>query len=71
MILTNTRTSRRRSTCKTRKPKKSIDFFKDDKIAHMIYEHFRIAGTNESGLELSDLANITLREDDVQGCDTK
>ena len=37
----------------------------------MIYEHFRIAGTNESGLELSDLANITLREDDVQGFDTK
>ena len=34
----------------------------------MIYEHFRIAGTNESVLELSDLANIG---DDVQGFDTK
>ena len=32
----------------------------------MIYEHF--AGTNESVLELSDLANIG---DDVQGFDTK
>ena len=37
----------------------------------MIYEHFRIAGTSESGLELSDLSNTTLRGDDVQGVDTK
>ena len=37
----------------------------------MIYEQFRIAGTSESGLELSDLANITLGGDDVQGFDTK
>ena len=37
----------------------------------MIYEHFRITGTNETILEFSDLMNVTLGEDDVQGFDTE
>ena len=50
---------------------------KDDRIlsgrqiAHMIYEHFRITATTESFLELSDPVSVTLRENDVQGFDTK
>ena len=37
----------------------------------MTYEHFRFTGTNESILDFSDLMNVTLRGDDVQGFDTK
>ena len=37
----------------------------------MIYEHFRVTGTNESILDFSDLVSVTLRGDDVQGFDTK
>ena len=33
----------------------------------MFHERFRIAGTNETVLEFSDLMNVTLRGDDVQG----
>ena len=37
----------------------------------MIFEYFRITGTNESILEFSDVMSMTLRGDDVQGIDTK
>ena len=37
----------------------------------MIYEYFRITGTIESALDFSDLMNVTLRGDGVQGFDTK
>ena len=46
-------------------------FLRGRQIAHMMYELFRIAGTNESVLEFVDLVNITLRGDDVQGFDSK
>ena len=43
----------------------------DRQSGRMICEHFRIAGTNETLQEISDLMNITLRGDDVQGFGTK
>ena len=40
-------------------------------ITHMLYQHFRITGTNESVLEVSDFVSFILRGEDVQGFDTK
>ena len=37
----------------------------------MIYEHFRVTVSHGTILELSDLVNITLKGDNVQGFDAK
>ena len=37
----------------------------------MIYEHFRVTVHHGTILELSDLVNITLKGDNVQGFDAK
>ena len=46
-------------------------FLRGRQVAHMISEHVRVTGTNESILEFSDLMSVTLRGDDVQGFDSK
>ena len=53
------------------KPKNTIDFFEEDKMAHMIYKHFSFPCTDETIFEFSDLVRVTLRGDDVQGFVTK
>ena len=45
-------------------------FLRGRQIAHMIYESFRVTGTHESILDFSDLTNVTLRGDDIQGFHT-
>ena len=40
-------------------------------IAKMIYEYFQVTGTHEYILDFSHLMSVTLRGDDVQGCDTR
>ena len=51
--------------------KKNNRFLRGRQIAYMIYEHFRVTGTNESILDFCDLMSVTLREDDVPGFDIK
>ena len=51
--------------------KKENRFFRERQIEFMIYEHFRVTGTNECILDFSDFTSVTLRGDDVQGFDTK
>ena len=37
----------------------------------MIYDYFRVTGTHETILDITDLMGIMLRQDDLQGSDTK
>ena len=56
----------------SKKPRKQTDFIEDGKSdACMIHEYFRARGNHESVLDISDLINVTLRGNDVQGVDTR
>ena len=47
------------------------DSFVGDKIAFMIYEHFRATGAYEAVQGLSNLFSISLQNDDVQDFDVR
>ena len=62
----------KRSSWKAESPKSWLGWvLRGRKIAHKIYEYFRVAGTRESILDFTDLMNVTLRGDDVGGKETK
>ena len=47
------------------KAHKDDRFLRGRHVAHMIHEHFRLVGSSENSLELSDVVNVTFRGDDV------
>ena len=46
-------------------------FLKGRQIANMIHDYFKISGTGEALLEFNDLLRVQLKNDNVQGFDTK
>ena len=69
-ILTNMNL-KKKSSWKSRKPRKLDDFFEDDKSHTRFTNSSVFLGTIESILDFTDLMNVTLRGHDVQGPDTK
>ena len=53
------------------KAQKQDRFFRGRQIAYLIYEYFRVTGTNDSVENYADLFTISLRNDDIQEFDSK
>ena len=46
-------------------------FLSGGRIAYQIYDYFKISGTGEVLVEFHDLLRVQLKNDNVQGFDTK
>ena len=53
------------------KAQKIRRFLRGRQIAHLIYEYFRVTGTNDSVENYADLFTVVLRNDDTQEFDSK
>ena len=49
----------------------TTDSSKEDKFANRVYDNFKISGTGEALSDFNDLPRVQLKNDDVQGLDTK
>ena len=57
---------KRRVSLEERKAQKQDRFFRRRQIDYMIYEYFRVTGTDDSVENYADLFTISLRNDDIQ-----
>ena len=62
---------RRRISLEEQKAPKEERFLRGRKIAYLIYEQFRVTGTDDSVENYTDLFTIVLRNDDIQEFDSK
>ena len=61
----------RRISLEEQKAQKQDRFLRGRQIAHLIYEYFRVTGTNDSVENYTDLITIGLRNDNIQELDSK
>ena len=62
---------KRRISLEEQKAQKEDRFLRGRQIAHLIYEQFRVTGTDNSVENYTDLFTIALRNDDIQEFDSK
>ena len=62
---------KRRVSLEEQKAQKQDRFLRGRQIAYLIYEYFRVTGTNDSVENYADLFTIGLRNDDIQEFDSK
>ena len=62
---------KRRISLEEHKAQKQDRSFRGRQIAYLIYEQFRVTGTDSSVENYTDLFTIALRNDDVQEFDTR
>ena len=62
---------KRRISLEEQKAQKEDRFLRGIQIAHLIYEQFRVTGTDDSVENYTDLFIIALRNDDIQEFDSK
>ena len=63
--------SKRRFSLEEQKAQKQDRFLRGRQIAYLIYDHFRVTGSHDSVENYTDLSTIDLRNDDIQGFDSK
>ena len=61
----------RRISLEEQKAQKQDRFLRGRQIAYLIYEYFRVTGANDSVENFADLFTIGLRNDDIEGFDSK
>ena len=62
---------KRKISLEEQKAQKEDFFFRGRQIAYLIYEQFRVTGTDDSVENYTDLFTISLRNDDIQEFDSK
>ena len=62
---------KRRISLEEQKAQKQDRFLRDRQIAYLVYEYFRVTGANDSVENYADLFTTSLRNDDIQGFDSK
>ena len=62
---------KRRISLEEQKAQKQDCFLRGRQIAYLIYEQFRVTGTDDSVENYTDLFTIVLRNDDIQEFDSK
>ena len=62
---------KRRISLEEQKAQKEDRFLRGRQIAYLIYEYFRVTGTNDSVENYADLYTVGLRNDDIQEFDSK
>ena len=62
---------KRKISLEEQKAQKEDRFLRGRQIAHLIYDHFRVTGTDDSVENYTDLFTIALRNDDIQEFDSK
>ena len=62
---------KRRISLEEQKAQKQDRFLRGRQIAYLIYENFRVIGTQDSVENYADLFTISLRNDDIQEFDSK
>ena len=62
---------KRRVSLEEMKSQTEYRFFRGRQIAYLIYEYFRVTGTNDSVENYADLFTISLRNDAIQEFDSK
>ena len=62
---------KRRISLEEQKAQKQDRFLRGRQIAYLIYEYFRVTGSNDSVENYADLFTISLRNDDIQEFDSK
>ena len=62
---------KRRISLEDQEAQKQDRFLRGRQIAHLIYEYFRVTGTDDSVENYTDLFTIALRNDDIQEFDSK
>ena len=61
----------RRISLEEQKAQKEDRFLRGRRIAHLIYEQFRVTRANDSVENYADLFTISLRNDDIQEFDSE
>ena len=61
----------RRISLEQQKAQKEDRFLRGRQIAYLIYDHFRVTGTDDSVENYTDLFTVVLRNDDIQEFDSK
>ena len=62
---------KRRISLEEQKAQKEDRFLRGRQITYLIYEYFRVTGTNDSVENCADLFTVGLRNDDIQEFDSK
>ena len=62
---------KRKISLEEQKAQKEDRFLRGRQIAYLIYEHFRVTGTDSSVENYTDLFTVVLRNDDIQEFDSK
>ena len=62
---------KRRISLEEQKVQKEDRFLRGRQIAYLIYDHFRVTGTDNSVENYTDLSTIVVRNDDIQEFDSK
>ena len=62
---------KRRISLEEQKAQKEDRFSRGRQIAYLIYDYFRVTGSHDSVENYADLFTISLRNDDIQECDSK
>ena len=62
---------KRRISLEEQKAQKEDRFLRGRQIAYLIYEQFRVTGTDDSVENYADLLTVSLRNDDIQEFDSK
>ena len=62
---------KRKISLEEQKAQKEDRFLRGRQIAYLIYEQFRVTGTDSSVENYTDLFTIALRNDDIQEFDSK
>ena len=62
---------KRRVSLEEQKAQKQVVFLRGRQIAYLIYDQFRVTGTQDSVENYADLFTISLRNDDIQEFDSK
>ena len=70
-IIHNSHFKRRISLVEEQKAQKQDRFLRGRQIAYLIYDYFRVTGTDSSVENYTDLFTIVLRNDDIQEFDSK
>ena len=70
-IIHNSPFQKGKSVWRNKRPRKRNRFLRGRQIAYLIYEQFRVTGTDDSVENYTDLFTIALRNDDIQEFDSK
>ena len=62
---------KRKVSLEEQKAQKEDRFLRGRQIAYLIYEYFRVTGSNDSVENYADIFTIVLRNDDIQEFDSK